>query len=103
MAGVGLAARGVRGAAPRSLLRNSSSIQTGLVIYGRQWQVGWRAAWTASLDDSEPKPAFTVFERAFKDFGFPKAIRTDNGAPFASASAIFGLSKLSVWWLRLGI
>jgi putative transposase len=47
--------------------------------------------------------AFTVFERAFKDFGLPLAIRTDNGHPFASTSAFFGLSKLSVWWLRLGI
>ena len=47
--------------------------------------------------------AFTVFERAFKDFGLPLAIRTDNGMPFASTSAFFGLSKLSVWWLRLGI
>jgi Integrase core domain len=33
----------------------------------------------------------------------PKAIRTDNGVPFASPNALFGLSKLSVWWLRLGI
>ena len=47
--------------------------------------------------------AFAVFERAFKDFGLPQAIRTDNGVPFASAHALFGLSKLSVWWLRLGI
>jgi len=47
--------------------------------------------------------AFTVFERAFKDFGLPQAIRTDNGHPFASTTAFFGLSKLSVWWLRLGI
>jgi len=47
--------------------------------------------------------AFTVFERAFKDFGLPVSIRTDNGVPFASRSAFFGLSKLSVWWLRLGI
>jgi putative transposase len=47
--------------------------------------------------------AFTVFERAFRDFGLPLAIRTDNGIPFASRSAFFGLSKLSVWWLRLGI
>jgi putative transposase len=31
------------------------------------------------------------------------AIRTDNGNPFACRSAFFGLSKLSVWWLRLGI
>jgi putative transposase len=56
-----------------------------------------------ALTSTHAKPAFTVFERAFKDFGLPKAIRTDNGCPFASASAIFGLSKLSVWWLRLGI
>lgn len=47
--------------------------------------------------------AFAVFERAFKDFGLPLAIRTDNGVPFASPHSLFGLSKLSVWWLRLGI
>jgi putative transposase len=47
--------------------------------------------------------AFTVFERAFKDFGLPRAIRTDNGVPFASGNALFGLTRLSVWWLRLGI
>lgn len=48
-------------------------------------------------------PAFTVFERAFHDFGLPDAIRTDNGVPFASPHALCGLSKLSVWWLGLGI
>jgi putative transposase len=47
--------------------------------------------------------AYSVFERAFMDFGLPRAIRTDNGAPFASANSLFGLTKLSVWWLRLGI
>ena len=47
--------------------------------------------------------AFSVFERAFKEFGLPAAIRTDNGVPFASPNALFNLSKLSVWWLRLGI
>lgn len=47
--------------------------------------------------------AFTVFERAFKDFGLPRSIRTDNGVPFASPNALFNLSRLSVWWLRLGI
>jgi putative transposase len=47
--------------------------------------------------------AFTVFERTFKEFGLPERIRTDNGVPFASASALYRLSKLSVWWLRLGI
>ena len=56
-----------------------------------------------ALESTREMYAFTVFERAFKDFGLPKAIRTDNGIPFASRSAFFGLSKLSVWWLRLGI
>ena len=52
---------------------------------------------------TQERYAFSVFERVFKEFGLPKAIRTDNGVPFASAHALFGLSKLSVWWLRLGI
>jgi len=56
-----------------------------------------------ALATTKEKYAFTVFERAFKDFGLPLTILTDNGVPFASASAFFGLSKLSVWWLRLGI
>jgi putative transposase len=47
--------------------------------------------------------AFAVFERAFREFGLPAAIRTDNGTPFAAPCALFGLSRLSVWWLRLGI
>jgi len=47
--------------------------------------------------------AFSVFESAFKEFGLPNAIRTDNGVPFASPNALFNLSRLSVWWLRLGI
>jgi len=56
-----------------------------------------------ALSTTKETYAFTVFERAFKDFGLPKAIRTDNGVPFASPNALFNLSKLSVWWLRLGI
>jgi len=47
--------------------------------------------------------AFTVFEGAFREYGLPSAIRTDNGVPFASGNALFGLTRLSVWWLRLGI
>lgn len=47
--------------------------------------------------------AIPVFERTFLEFGLPRAIRTDNGVPFASPNGLFGLSKLSVWWLRLGI
>jgi putative transposase len=56
-----------------------------------------------ALSTTKEKYAFTVFERVFKDFGLPGAIRTDNGVPFASPNSMFGLSKLSVWWLRLGI
>jgi putative transposase len=56
-----------------------------------------------ALSTTQERYAFLGFERAFKDFGLPKAIRTDNGVPFASAHALYGLSKLSVWWLRLGI
>ena len=56
-----------------------------------------------ALATTQEKFAFTVFERTFKDFGLPHAIRTDNGVPFASAHALYGLSKLAVWWLRLGI
>jgi len=43
-----------------------------------------------------------VFESAFKEYGLPDAIRTDNGIPFASIS-IGGLSHLSIWWILLGI
>ena len=56
-----------------------------------------------ALEGTKSDFAFAVFERVFKEFGLPRAIRTDNGTPFASAHALFGLSKLSVWWLRLGI
>jgi transposase InsO family protein len=43
-----------------------------------------------------------VFERAFRDYGLPLAIRCDNGSPFGSTGAC-GLTRLSAWWLRLGI
>jgi putative transposase len=56
-----------------------------------------------ALHTTKETYAFAVFESAFKEFGLPRAIRTDNGVPFASPNALFNLSKLSVWWLRLGI
>jgi len=56
-----------------------------------------------ALDSTSTSGAFDVFERTFKEFGLPTAIRSDNGQPFASGVALFGLSRLSVWWLRLGI
>jgi putative transposase len=43
-----------------------------------------------------------VFDRLFREHGLPRAIRTDNGVPFAT-TGIHGLSQLNVWWMRLGI
>jgi transposase InsO family protein len=43
-----------------------------------------------------------VFDRLFREYGLPGAIRTDNGVPFAT-TGIHGLSQLNVWWMRLGI
>ena len=56
-----------------------------------------------ALESTREALAFTAFERLFQERGLPTAIRSDNGVPFASANALFNLSKLSVWWLRLGI
>ena len=43
-----------------------------------------------------------VFDRLFREYGLPRAIRTDNGVPFAT-TGLHGLSQLNVWWMRLGI
>jgi len=43
------------------------------------------------------------FEKLFERHGLPQAIRSDNGSPFASRSAVLGLSRLSAWWVALGI
>ena len=56
-----------------------------------------------ALETTKTLYAWAIFERVFQEFGVPDAIRTDNGLPFASAHALYGLSQLSVWWLRLGI
>jgi transposase InsO family protein len=56
-----------------------------------------------AMESNAEKPAFTAFERLFQERGLPRAIRSDNGVPFASPNGLFNLSKLSVWWLRLGI
>ena len=56
-----------------------------------------------ALSSTKESYAFTVFERLFRERGLPANIRSDNGVPFASAHALFNLSKLAVWWLRLGI
>jgi transposase InsO family protein len=56
-----------------------------------------------ALDSTREDTAVTAFEQLFAERGMPLAIRSDNGVPFASPNALFNLSKLSVWWLRLGI
>src|SRR5215472_10178832 len=56
-----------------------------------------------ALSSTREDYAFTVFQRLFQERGLPAHIRSDNGVPFASAHALFNLSKLAVWWLRLGI
>ena len=54
---------------------------------------------TGSTAYEEAKP---LFERAFRDYGLPEVIRSDNGAPFASTGTT-GLTMLSAWWITLGI
>lgn len=54
------------------------------------------------LPSTETLGAKPIFERAFREYGLPRAIRTDNGVPFAT-QALHGLSYLNVWWIRLGI
>jgi transposase InsO family protein len=56
-----------------------------------------------AMESNKEQYALTAFERLFKERGMPLAIRSDNGVPFASPNGLFNLSKLSVWWLRLGI
>ncbi len=56
-----------------------------------------------AMESIKEQGAFTAFERLFKERGLPQAIRSDNGVPFASPNGLFNLSRLAVWWLRLGI
>jgi transposase InsO family protein len=56
-----------------------------------------------ALESTREAPAIAAFGRLFRERGLPGAIRSDNGVPFASPNGLFGLSKLSVWWLRLGV
>jgi transposase InsO family protein len=58
---------------------------------------------TTALSSTASLPVEIAFARHFEEYGLPKVIRSDNGVPFASPSAIGRLSKLSVWWIRLGI
>ena len=55
-----------------------------------------------ALEGPRHKETKETFERVFKEYGLPMAIRIDNGTPFAGRN-VGGLSRLSVWWIKLGI
>ena len=55
-----------------------------------------------AVEKTDTERVRAIFEAAFREYGLPWAIRTDNGAPFAT-SAVGGLSRLAVWWIKLGI
>jgi len=56
-----------------------------------------------ALQNARSETVRKSFERLFERQGLPGAIRSDNGSPFASALALLGLSRLSAWWVALGI
>ena len=55
------------------------------------------------LDSSRTEDVRACFERLFERHGLPQVIRSDNGSPFASSKGLLGLSRLSAWWVALGI
>lgn len=56
-----------------------------------------------ALANAKTETVRHCFERLFTEHGLPGAIRSDNGAPFASRVGLWGLTRLSAWWLALGI
>ena len=56
-----------------------------------------------ALEKGDTYSVRAEFERIFRQFGLPEVIRSDNGPPFAHMSSLLGLTKLSVWWMALGI
>ena len=56
-----------------------------------------------ALKDGRSDTVRKSFETLFERYGLPQAIRSDNGSPFASSQSVWGLSRLSAWWMALGI
>ena len=56
-----------------------------------------------AFESTREVPVIEAFQQLFRERGLPVAIRSDNGLPFASPNGLYNLSRLSVWWLRLGI
>jgi len=79
-------------------LRDGARVEPLTIADGfSRYLLGLHATSSARLSEARP-----LFERAFRDYGLPEAIRSDNGPPFAS-SGVSGLTALSVWWIKLGI
>lgn len=55
-----------------------------------------------SVPKTDGKHVRSIFLDAFREFGLPRSNRTDNGPPFSSVG-LAGLSRLSAWWITLGI
>src|SRR5579859_182803 len=55
------------------------------------------------MADARTASVRTCFEGLFERHGLPGAIRSDNGSPFAHVRGLLGLSRLSAWWVALGI
>ena len=56
-----------------------------------------------ALPSTHMQPTKAVFERVFREYGVPRQIITDNGTPFCSNTSLGGLTRLSRWWIELGI
>jgi transposase InsO family protein len=56
-----------------------------------------------AVEDARSETVQKSFEQLFERQGLPQAIRSDNGSPFASVRGLWGLSRLSAWWVALGI
>lgn len=56
-----------------------------------------------AVGDARTETIRSCFERIFEQNGLPEAIRSDNGSPFAGINSVLGLSRLSAWWVALGI
>lgn len=110
--------RRLRKATPTGPLRESrASNEIWCVDYKGQFQLGNRRycypltisdhysrylLGCEALEDTSTNGAWSVFEQTFQEYGLPQVIRSDNGTPFSS-HGLNGWSRLSVWWLRLGI
>jgi transposase InsO family protein len=65
-------------------------------------QVSRKLLCCEALESNREVETLQGFEMTFREHGLPSAMRTDNGTPFSSRS-LLGLSRLAIWWLKLGI